>query len=64
MTKKLPQHTWIDNTPCVTETTYKNYKIYKTRRYGIERYSILMNGKLKGTFLYLKYAKEEVDKLV
>lgn len=64
MTKRLQKPIWVDGVRCLTETTYKNFKIYKYTRYGLERYSILIDGKLNGTYLYLKYAKAEVDKMV
>lgn len=64
MSKKLPSCTFIDGKHCLTETNYKDNKIYKITSKGLEYYSILKDDKLVGMFWKLRYAKDEVDKMV
>ena len=63
MAKKLKSCTFIDGRHCLTETEYKGYKIYKITHTGLEYYQILIDGKLSGMYIKLKYAKDEVDKM-
>lgn len=60
--KKLDGCVFIDGKHCLTETNYKDHKIYKVYSKGLEFYSILKGEKLEGTFWKLNDAKDEVDK--
>lgn len=63
MAKKLKSCTFIDGVHCLTETNYKDYKIYKVTHRGLEYYQILKDEKLIGMFSKLIYAKDEIDKM-
>ena len=63
MAKKLKSCTFIDGTHCLTETNYKDHKIYKVTHRGLEFYQILKDEKLIGMFSKLIYAKDEIDKM-
>lgn len=63
MAKKLENGTYIDRKHCLTETTYKDHKVYKVNSRGLEYYSILKDEKLTGMFPTLKHAKDEIDKM-